>query len=286
MLSKSFTIAIPSEEGFVDRKCSSCHKSFKLFTASLKDKLYCPYCGCHQDLSSMWTEEQEEYVSEFAKEKITEEVSRELSATIRKAFRGNNFFTFKEKPYKRKFISTPKGITTDCEIECFSCGGKFQVKGIIGYCPLCRYENRKIYDVNIEIIKKEIIESSCSERSLRHAYEDLISSFEGICKKKFPDAVEVNFQSLRNTKHFMKKTFNTDIYKNISESEKREIKKVFEKRHVHNHPFGDKGIISEKYIKEVPEDKKLLGQKAELSFEEFERGAEVLGKILSNMDSK
>ncbi len=42
-------------------------------------------------------------------------------------------------------------------------------------------------------------------------------------------------------------------------------------------------MITEKYIRKVSEDKKLLGTKAILSKEEFNDGAEILRKIIDNL---
>lgn len=165
-------------------------------------------------------------------------------------------------------------------MKCPDCLTEFQVYGVFGYCPNCNEENMMIYDANIKVIKKEIDSSDNPNRALRHAYKDLVSTFEFYCKnvaRKF-ELGKTNFQEIKGTRKIFKKSkYKIDIYSGITEQEKIDIKRVFQKRHAHEH---NNGIISEKYVKELPEERNLLDQKAELSYSEFENGARIVRKLL------
>jgi Zn finger protein HypA/HybF involved in hydrogenase expression len=282
-MNKTFTITIPTENGFVGNACkaTACQKYFKIDQNKI-DEIYCPYCGVKQKAEAT------KYAENEGKEEAIKYVSDQIDSmfdNLSKSFRGNKSITIKRKPinYRKKSFSKPIIKEVDSQIECSDCNNSFQVYGIFGYCPYCKYENLKIYDTNIEIIKKEIEDANRSDRSLRHAYSDLVSAFQGFCNKKNDTGEQVNFQNLKQTKRFFKKYKSIYIYKGLTEKDKVSIKRIFMKRHVYIHPNGDEGIISKKYIKEVPEDRQLLGQKAKLSFEEFIRGTELVKKMLNNI---
>lgn len=91
-----------------------------------------------------------------------------------------------------------------------------------------------------------------------------------------------NFQNLKSTKELFKK-YQLDIYRDINETEKTTIKRVFEKRHAYQHAQGQ---ITEKYIQNIPQDKHLLDTQAELSVSELTEGIEGLKKILRIITNK
>jgi len=127
---------------------------------------------------------------------------------------------------------------------------------------------------NREIILKEIKNATDKKRSLRHAYNDVVSTFEAYCKlvsKKY-QLVNTNFQNLKSTRALFKK-YGLDIYVNVSDDEKIFIKSVFEKRHAYQH---SQGIITDSFIQNIPYDKHLLGMTAALSISEITGGIEIL----------
>ena len=151
-------------------------------------------------------------------------------------------------------------------------------------CPSCREESLLIYETNLQIIIQEINNASDKARVLRHAYNDVVSTFEGYCKlvAKRNGLENTNFQNLKTTKELFKK-YQLDIYKDINENEKIIIKRVFEKRHAYQHAQGQ---ITEKYVQNIPQDRVLLDTKAELSISELTAGIDVLKKILRVITNK
>ena len=73
-----------------------------------------------------------------------------------------------------------------------------------------------------------------------------------------------------------------DIFDRLDVSALLAIRRVFHKRHVCQHAGG---VITEKYIRKVPEDVRLLGTEAKLSLEEFDLAAQSLRVILDNLVS-
>ena len=114
--------------------------------------------------------------------------------------------------------------------------------------------------------------------------KDLVITFALYCKRvsRIYQLGEANFQNLLNTKKLFKK-YDLDIYDGISHSEKIVIKRIFEKRHAYEHGPGK---ITEGFIKNIPEDAKLLGKIAKLSIEEFTEGVKIIKKVIGNIRNK
>ena len=277
----TFKISIPSDKGFVGRECKNpeCKRYFKVLFSSLKDKMYCPYCGMLFDKSELITNDQLDYVREAGIEKARAYGFNKLRDMFKEAGRGNKGLIWKPgNAYIPKAVS-PKYLEkkVDSEFECAQCKAIFQIYGIFGYCPSCRCDNALIYDTNIQMILKEIDNSSDKKRALRHAYNDLVSTFENACKNKNVSDKKYNFQNLESAKEFFHDHFNIDMLHGLSSDETLSIMRLFQKRHVYQH---SRGIIDQKYIDIIPEDSTLLNMEAPLTREEFIKGAEAMRKIL------
>ena len=286
-LKTSYKITIPTTNGFIGRKCSNqdCGKYFQIHQTSISKELICPYCGQKNPIEDMWTKEQADYSKKVVIEELRPQIITEFNNIFKKAFSGSKNITYKSNPtpYIKKTISPPKENLVDSEIICSECNGRFQVYGIFGFCPLCKYENIKIYDANLAIIQRDIENAENKQGALRHAYGDIVSTFEDFCKKYATKGANVNFQNLRSAKKYFKKESNFDIYEGLTDDEKTQIKRVFMKRHVYIHA---KGLITEEFVREVPQDAKLINQQATLSVEELNIGAQILRKIINNIVNK
>jgi hypothetical protein len=286
----TFQISIPTDEGFLGRECNNpdCKKYFRVFAETVEEELYCPYCGTKFLGNELWTPEQLRFARLAAEEKAKEYMYGEIDKLLgnfARRMRGNKHVIVKHKPvnYRAKTVRpnySEKPV--DTELVCPECEFRFQVFGIFGYCPKCRTENLKIYDANLAIILREIADSQEPNRALRHAYSDLVSTFEQFCRKKAASFTQetTRFQNITDTRDFFKKQINKNIFDGISEDDQRTIRRVFQKRHLYEH---DGGIVNEKYIQIMPEDKKLLGQLAPLSEEEFRAAADILRRVLNNL---
>jgi predicted Zn-ribbon and HTH transcriptional regulator len=221
---------------------------------------------------------------EEARKHTYDELDKMFGRLARKS-RASKYVRLEHKPirYRKKPVRPKyKELQVDSELTCSECGFPFQVFGIFGYCPGCRSENVWIYDANFAIIEQELSSSSDPQRALRHAYSDLVSTFEFFCRSKARSITTetARFQVLSNTRKFFKRHLGTDIFDGLSNDDILTLRRVFQKRHLYEHA---QGVINEKYTKMIPEDAKLLGTQAELSLDELRHAAEVLRHVLDNL---
>jgi hypothetical protein len=297
-MDKMFTISvtIPSKEGFVGRACnnSECEQYFKVSEDSCSETMYCPYCGDSFDSEELLTTEQTDHVMDVAKQEAFEHVQKQFQDIFKKSFGSSSSkrsgITYKPgRIQKKTILPSYEEREVDSEIECPECNTKFQVYGVFGFCPGCREENIIIYDANIKIITSEILSSATPERQLRHAYNDLVSTFEKICTRKSSSITDEKgqFQVLFEARKFFKKHASIDILQNIEKNELLALRRLFQKRHLYVHSDG---IINDKYIKKIPEDLSLLGEKALLSIAEFKTAASsiriAVGDLVKSLETK
>lgn len=250
--------------------------------------MYCPYCGQNFPNDKFWTTEQASYVKAFIDNKVEEiadDFIDKLARDFDDSFRGNDFIsvTHSRTPRFRRTV-TPfyKERKVDSELICPDCNTVFQVFGIFGYCPGCGSENMLVYDANLSVIKHELANSQDKQRALRHVYSDLVATFESFCQKlaKSVTPKTTRFQSLSETRRFFKEHLNVDILDGLSDNEHLLLRRFFQKRHVNEHAGG---IINENYVAKIPQDKKLLNTKVQMSLEEFETAALLLRQILGTL---
>lgn len=281
----TFKVSIPTDNGFWGRECTACHKYFKINTEAIKDKMYCPYCGELQSNDDLWTKEQKELIERSAYQEARKIVETEIDRIFGNLAKGNKSFTYKPGPrFHAPIQPTHVEKQVDTEIECPKCNTTFQVFGIFGFCPGCREDNILIYEANLALLIQEIDASHDKNRTLRHAYNDLVSTFESYCKKvavKFNLGL-ANFQNLKNAKETFKRN-GLDIYAGVSENEKTSIKRVFEKRHAYQHALGK---ITPEFVKNVPEDHHLLNTTAVLTREEFLEAVKIIKIIIRNITNE
>ncbi len=286
MSTLNFKISFPTDGGFWGCQCKHCDKYFKIDADKIKPELYCPYCGELQPNDNLWTKQQTQQAREIATSIGKRYIEDELEKMFKSAFGNSKYikYTPGKKTIPQTSVTKHVEKPVDTEIECPTCKLKFQIYGIFGYCPSCREESLLIYETNLQIIIQEINDASDKKRALRHAYNDVVSTFEGYCKlvAKHNGLESTNFQNLKSTKELFKK-YQLDIYRDINETEKTTIKRVFEKRHAYQHAQGQ---ITEKYIQSSPQDKHLLDTQAELSVSELTEGIEGLKKILRIITNK
>lgn len=281
----TYKISIPTDNGFWGRECQKCEKYFKVDSDQIPDEMFCPYCGEVQKSDDMCTKSQKDEVDRIANQVAERYVEDELEKMFKNLAKKSKSITYKSG--KKTNISKPTAHLekeVDSEITCPSCETKFQVYGVFGFCPSCKEDNMLIYEANLQIILNEIKDSSHPKRALRHAYKDLVTTFELYCKRisGIYNLGNANFQNLLNTKKFFKKQ-DVDIYKGIEYLEKVALKRIFEKRHAYEHNGGK---ITENFIKNVPEDSKLIGQIAELNKDEFMSGVVIIQKVIKNIREK
>ncbi len=283
----TFKIALPSDlDGFIGCACDNpdCNQYFKILVQDHRDELFCPYCGNQFPRDQLFTSTQLEHFKEVAIEETRGYVINEFQNMLKSATRGSKCLEFKPRPtpLKHPVIQKYTERQVDTEFLCAECECKFQVYGIFGYCPFCRCENLQIYDANWTNVKRKLTLEPDEFRSLRHAYSDLVSTFETFCRCKAERLTKdkANFQDLYDTRKFFKKHANIDVLLKIDEVELLSLRRLFQKRHSCVHTDAK---ITEQYVKKIPEDRKLLGEQVSLSVHELEKAATVMRIILSTL---
>lgn len=286
-----FTVSIPTENGYLGRECNNkeCRKHFQVAQDTLAEKLYCPYCGEQFPITELHTPDQ----LDFAREQATEKLKGIVFGELNKAFSGlgkrlrSGPVTFKHRPirYHAKPVQQRSDeIPMDTRLSCTHCACRFQVVGIFGFCPGCRAENTRLYDADLDSIRRDVAQSGNPARALRHAYGDLVSEFQTFCSAKAQglSLPKPSFQDLFDARRYFQNELDVDILAPLSQDRLLVLRRVFHKRHVCQHA---KGIITEKYVQKVPEDRALLGRQAALSMEELDEAAKVLGEVLRTLGS-
>lgn len=284
---KTFTIRIPTDaRGFVGRACDApgCKQYFKIYVPDHGDYLHCPYCGARFSRNSLFTSPQLKYAREAAIEEARVYAISEIQKMFKDAFRGSKNVAYEPGPSPRKHTVHPNYVEreVDTEFECAECSTRFQVYGIFGYCPGCCCENLQIYDANWANIKRKLDTEPDKDRQLRHAYGDLVSTFEVFCNRKAKrfGPEQGNFQVLFDARKYFKAHAGVDILANISNDALLALRRVFQKRHVCIHAGGE---ITDRYAKMVPEDSKLVGTKVVLTVEELETAATAMRSALGEL---
>jgi hypothetical protein len=285
---KTFTVTFPTEAGFIGRECNSsgCGRYFKVHEDSLRDHMHCPYCAQKFEKDQLYTKDQLEHAenqaAELAKEYMYGEIDKMFGNFASRNRSGLIKFTHTPIRYKAKpVVARYKEREVDSELTCPECGVIFQVFGIFGFCPGCRSENQAIYDANLAIVRQEIASAPDGDRALRHAYSDLVSAFESFCIRRAPaECRGTNFQDLFEARRAFRSSRNVDILQDLSQDELLVLRRTFQKRHAHVH---NGGIIGERYTKKMPEDASLLGQRAQLSIDEFEAAAKSLRPVVDRI---
>jgi uncharacterized Zn-finger protein len=284
-----FTVGFPGDKGFLGRECNGtdCRKYFKVHADSIRDEMHCPYCGELFRNDQLWTKDQLNYAREKVAQEVMPILEKEIRDVFRNAFQGKRGWTFKAGPptQRRPDPPLPQEKNVDSELACPECQTRFQVDGIFGFCPGCRSENLRLYDANLAIIKREVLAAANPTRALRHAYNDLVSTFEFFTRKEAArHGIDAGrFQNLDHTRRAFRQALKVDVFGGLSIEQVRLLKRVFEKRHVHEH---NEGIVSSRYVAEIPEDAHLLGKLAPLSLEELESASSLLRQVLEALVSR
>lgn len=277
-----FSVSFPVEGGFLGRECNApaCRRFFKVHKDCIASQMHCPYCGEVFPNDQLWTGDQLEYIRRTVAHEVLPDLADEVRQVIRRAFSGPGW-TFKSGgPTPRPPAPQPPvERSVDSELRCPECGVRFQVDGIFGFCPGCRSENLRLYDANLDIIRREVTKSSNTDRALRHAYADLVSTFEIFCRKEASarSLPASRFQNIGAARQLFQRSIAADILSGLSATEELALRRVFQKRHVWEH---NDGLVDQRYVDEVPEDAAFLGQKASLSLAELEHAAEGVRLVL------
>ena len=285
-----FTVSLPTDEGYIGRECKKpdCSRYFRIHGDDVRDTMFCAYCGTKGSKDEFLTRDQLRHARNVAKEKAMKYAHDEFNNMLKRAFgrsRSNSLikFTVRTTPYRERSIyPNYREREVDSALLCHDCNTRFQVDGIFGFCPGCKAEQMRVYDADLAIIKQELERASDSQRALRHAYGDLVSTFELLCRRRALKITQDSgrFQNLSATRRFFEQYSGVDVLACLGKSEWLSLRRLFQKRHLFAHGTH---VIDDRYVAEVPEDAKLLGEVPTLSLSEFEIAANAVRKIIDGI---
>lgn len=245
--------------------------------------MHCPYCGEKFRKEELFTPDQREYLRQVVRREVTPVIVDELRRIARSTLKGPHW-SFKAGPVQPlpPVPEPPIDPQADSQLQCPDCDLRFQVDGIFGYCPGCLSENLRLYDANLALIMRELASPHVSTRQLRHAYADLVSTFEIFCRKEAArlGIVPTRMQNLEVARKSFLNALQLDILSVPTAAQNLDLRRVFQKRHIAEH---NDNVIDHKYVKAIPEDTQLIGTKAKLSGDELERAAQGLRQVLAKL---
>lgn len=273
-----YNISIPKDEnGFIHRRCPSCEYEFGVKAAEFPNSLHCPYCSEKTDIKNFNTSEQLEYARKEGERQIFTELQKEFQNMMKDAVKDSDNLSFNPGRISKGCTPHPTQANIPNFITCDKCDqGEYEVFGISGFCPFCGEETIKILEANLSVLENEL----GTDRGLRHLYGDIVITFQNECRIYVVKPTKTNFQNIKNARRYFKRHFGLDITENLTDDEKLTLKRIFEKRHCDEH---NSGIISDRYVKEIPQDKDLLNQEVTRSKEEATEAVEILKKISSKL---
>ncbi len=141
-MNEKLTIQLPVDsDGFVEYKCPSCNRIFRLKTNEFSDEngetLMCAYCGISSNVSKYMPE----YMIKYIQECEAQYIQSKLDDALKKVNHKYKFLTVKYKPGKR--IEPTKINLNENDfsiIKCNRCNSDIKVddiREIVHYCPYC-----------------------------------------------------------------------------------------------------------------------------------------------------
>src|SRR5690625_2743198 len=275
----------PDEEGFIGRECA---QSEKYFIVMLGTSLYdqdqpctCPYCGVQEPHDHFWTKAQVRYAESVAFRQVVQKFDREMKKLVRKPNRRAAIsigITYKSKPVP---ISYYQEIELEQRLTCAGCGLQYAIFGVFGFCPDCGSHNAlHILLGNIALTRQllalvEEAGGTVGVKLIENALTDAVAAFDGFGREwaavhshRSSDvhaARSLSFQNIERAVAGMKRLFDLDMTKPLSERDWHQVKVAFQKRHLLAHRMG---VIDEAYVERTKGDSSDIGKRIRISVSE------------------
>jgi len=279
------------EEGYLGRECpeQECLGYFKITPGTgIKGPApcHCPYCGHSGDPKTFFTQDQIEYAQSVAFRKLTDAVFRDLKA-----------LEFEHKPKGPFGIGISMKVTQspprpiryyrekqlETEVTCDTCGLRYAIYGVFGWCPDCGIHNSlQILIKNFELAGKELILTESADKDMaRHLIEDalenIVSAFDGfgreVCRRKSAD---IHFQNLAGARRRVQEVFGFDFADGISSDDWRQAVRTFQKRHLLSHKMG---VIDDEYIQKANDPVAIVGRRVQVGRVEVTTSIGIVEKL-------
>jgi hypothetical protein len=275
------------DQGYMGRECpnKACLGYFKVTpgTGLAGVPCHCPYCGHTADHGQFWSHAQIEYAKSVALHKLTAAVLRDLKDLEfehkpRGLFGIGLSMRVSGRPHPIHYYREQK---LETEVTCETCGLRYAIYGVFGYCPDCGVHNSApILHKNLEVIERMVglattAEDGLAEPIIANALEDAVSAFDGFGREvyrlnapraaKDAAALRMSFQDLTRARERLMRAFGIDLAAGVSSDQWERAVRCFQKRHLLAHAMG---VVDEAYIRQTGDVTAAIGRKVRIEADE------------------
>jgi hypothetical protein len=282
---------MPADEaGYVGRECPQpeCLGFFKIkFGTGLKEAVpcHCPYCGCTDDHSKFWTQEQIGYARSIMLNTVNKALRKdvkEMDRRLRHSSRNSLIkfgVSFKGRSHPIRYYQEKE---LETHIICDRCTLQYAIYGVFAYCPDCGIHNSlQILKKNLELAKREIAlakkveDTDLAEHLIADALENAVSAFDGFgreaCRIHAAIASEpakannLSFQNLSRVQENLQKLFGLNLAAGLAVEEWTLVVRCIQKRHLLAHKMG---VVDEAYLSVTKDSEAIIGRKVSIKWDE------------------
>lgn len=289
----------PDEDGYLGRECPNedCVSRYFKITPGTgiqgEAPCHCPYCGHTADHGEFFTSDQIEYAQSIALNALTGALLKDLKAALPRSTprpsRGFGLeisFEVKGRPHPVHYYQEKE---LETEVVCDSCGLRYAIYGLFGWCPDCGTHNSlRILDANLQVAEKKLalvgsVEPDLAEHIVADALQTTVSAFDAFGREACrayadratsPDAARsMSFQSINKARTKVRDLFGLDFAASVPADEWDSVCRAFQKRHLFAHRGG---VVDQAYLDATHDRAATLSRKVPLSPNEVTAAAATL----------
>ncbi len=289
----------PDEDGYLGRECPNedcVSRYFKITPGTgieCEAPCHCPYCGHAAGHDEFFTSDQIEYAQSIALNAITGALLKDLKAALPRSTprpsRGFGLqisFEVKGRPHPVHYYQEKE---LETEVVCDSCGLRYAIYGLFGWCPDCGAHNSlQILEANLAVAGKKLaiadsVDPELAEHIVADALQTTVSAFDAfgreVCRAYAEQATSpevarsLSFQSIGRARAKVQSLFTLDFAATVTTDEWDGVCRTFQKRHLFAHRGG---VVDQAYLDATNDRMATLGRKVPLSAEEVTAAAATL----------
>lgn len=289
----------PDEDGYLGRECpkEDCvNRYFKITPGTGiqgEAPCHCPYCGYTANHGEFFTSDQIEHAQSIALNAITGALLKDLKAALPRSTPrpGRGFaleisFEVKGRPHPVHYYQEKE---LETEVVCDSCGLRYAIYGLFGWCPDCGTHNSvQILDANLQMADKKLalvgsVEPDLAEHIVADALQTTVSAFDAFGREACrayahraasPEAAQsISFQNISKARAKVQDLFGIDFAASVAADEWVGVCRTFQKRHLFAHRGG---VVDYAYLDATNDKAATLGRKVPLSADEVTAAAATL----------
>ena len=291
-LGTQFSVPInPDENGYIGRECPNqkCLGYFKITPGTgVKGPAtrHCPYCGQIGEQRNFFTPEQIEYGRSIVIQKVLGAVHKDLKAMEFDHTPCGPFgigFSMKVRDPQPYPISHYRERQLETEVLCDSCGLRYAIYGVFGWCPDCGVHNSlQILTKNLDLARKQLelarsADADLADHLVGDALENIVSAFDGfgrkICTQKGAD---IHFQNIVGARQKVQQSFGFDFADALTAGDWDRICRVFQKRHLLAHKMG---VIDDEYVRRANDRTAVIGRRIQVTPDEVKAAIGIIKSL-------